>query len=85
MTIKRYRYYISHGHLEGTEMEVERETDKCYHTKNGCRLLKKDDGEANIKDRTTYPYIDFFSTTDSSRENAVKSIIKFFTEKWGLK
>lgn len=83
MEINFYRYFISYGKLSCFNFKECKETPKCYWA-NGRRLLKSDDGVADIKDRTSYPYIDFYSTKDSSREFAVKNIIKFLTEKWGL-
>ena len=83
MEINFYRYYISYGKLRCFHYKTYKETPKCYWVDDG-RLLKSDDGVATIKDRTSYPYIDFYSTKDSSMEFAVKSIIEFLTEKWGL-
>ena len=58
------------------EIEV-RETPKCY-IGTYCRILKADDDTPRLKDRTSYPYVDFYSTKDQSKEYAVKKILEFF-------
>ena len=83
MTIKFYRYKISLGILCEEDIEIVKETPKCYFGKY-CRLLKSEDGKADIKDRTCYPYIDFFDTKNPSREHAVSKIAEFFHDRWGL-
>ena len=80
--IKRYKYLISFGILRLDAIPV-RETEKAYIGMVN-RFLKSEDGVADIKDRTCYPYITFYSTKDPSREFAVKSIRKFLAEHWGL-
>ena len=72
-----YRYKISMGYMIREEIDIVKETPKCYFGKY-CRILKKDDGIPVLKDRTTYPFIDFYSTKDPSREFAVEKILEFF-------
>ena len=76
MTITHYRYKISMGYMMKEEIEV-RETDKCYIGSN-CRILKLHDGIPVLKDRTCYPYVDFYSTKNPSREFAIKNILEMF-------
>lgn len=87
MKIVRYRWLISYGTIQEEEFDVE-EKEKSYigtYNYGGvCRFLKSSDDKAKIKDRTTYPYIDFFSTKDSSKEYAIGKIIDFLVNHWGL-
>ena len=78
MIITHYRYKIAMGYMITEEIEV-RETEKCYIGSN-CRILKSDDDTPRLKDRTCYPYVDFYSTKDPSREYAVERILEFFRE-----
>lgn len=88
MKIILWRYYISLGHLWKFEFDDVVETAKTYRCKTedgeSRVLMKANDGVADIHDRTNYPYIDFYSTGDSSRKFAVEQIYKFFITKWGL-
>lgn len=79
MIIIHYRYKIAMGYMMKEEIEV-RETQKCYIGSN-CRILKADDNVPRLKDRTSYPFIDFYSTKDTSREYAIEKILEFFREK----
>ena len=85
MTITFYRYYISSGCLKSWDIEIKKETDKCYFGWTGQRFLKENDNTPVLKDRTSYPYIDFYDTKDNSRLHAVDRIVDFFRNKWGLK
>ena len=77
MKIIHYRYKIAMGYMMCEEIEVIKETSKCYFG-NCCRILKSDDGVPVLKDRTTYPFIDFYSTENQSREYAIECILQFF-------
>ena len=77
MIIVHYRYKISMGYMMMEEIEVIKETPKCYFGSH-CRISKNDDGIPILKDRTTYPFIDFYSTENQSREYAVENILQFF-------
>lgn len=86
MKITFYRYYIALGRLNEFEYNDVIEHKKTYSCYGGERRLKKEnDGVACIHDRTSYPYIDFYSTENSSREFAIDKIIEFLTDKWGLR
>lgn len=84
MEIIYYRYLISYGRINTIKLKVIKETPKCYFTDDNKRILKSDDNIVQIKDRTCYPYIDFYSTKDQSREYAVRKIIEYLTTMWGL-
>ena len=75
MTIKYYRYLIAMRCMTEEELEVS-ETNKCYF--GPFRILKTDDDMPRLKDRTSYPYVDFYSTKDQSKEYAIKKILELF-------
>lgn len=79
MKITNYRYKISMRYMMVEEIEV-RETPKMYIGSSGCRIRKDEDGVPVLKDRTSYPFIDFYSTEDPSREHAIEKILEFFRE-----
>jgi len=83
-TITLYRYRIALGNLDCTTHKIVKETDKCYFCEDGRRFMKEDIDKADIKDRTNYPYVDYFSTKAVTRQQAVKKIKDFFTQRWGL-
>ena len=83
-TITLYRYRIALGSLDCTAHKIIKETDKCYFSEDGKRFMKENEDTADIKDRTTYPYIDYFTTKAITRKQAVKKIKDFLTQKWGL-
>ena len=84
-TINRARWYISLGQLEILPPErIAKETPKCYFGITGTRYLKAEEGEAGIKDRTNYPYVDIWSTKDLPRAAAVQKILEFLQKYWGL-
>lgn len=78
MIITHYRYKISMGYMMKEEIEV-RETERCY-IGSHCRILKDHDGIPVLKDRTSYPYVDFYSTENPSREFAIENILELFKE-----
>ena len=84
-TIILYRYKLSYGVIENAQtFKVERETPLCYFTEGNRRFMKEEDGKAVIKDRTSYPYIDFWSANFVEKNDAVKAFKNFF-EGWGLR
>ena len=76
MKIIHYRYKIDMRCMVCEEIDV-RETENCY-IGEYCRILKSDDGIPRLKDRTSYPYVDCYSTKDTSKGNAIRSILKMF-------
>ena len=82
IVIHSYRYCISLGCMNEDVVSVQ-EKAKSY-IGEGFRFLKSEDGVADIRDRTSYPYITFYSTKNPSREYAVRKIKEFFSKKWGL-
>lgn len=83
--ITLYRYHISLGNLTCKTYKILKETEKCYFCEEHTRFLKTEENQADIKDRTSYPYIDYFTTKEITREYVVKKIKTFLTQKWGLK
>ena len=83
MTITYYRFSISRGYMTVEEIEV-RETQKMYIGSDcGCRIRKDEDDIPVLKDRTSYPFVDFYSTKDPSREYAIEKILEFFRGEMG--
>ena len=77
--IIHYRYYISLNKMEAYAIDIKKETNKCYFGTH--RMFKKsEDDIPALKDRTSYPYVDFYSTKDSSMEYAILKICKFFAD-----
>ena len=83
MIITYYRYKISMRYMMAEDIKV-RETQKMYiGSDSGCRIRKDEDDIPVLKDRTSYPFIDFYSTKDPSREHAVGKILEFFRGEMG--
>lgn len=87
--MKVYRYFITYGRLMDYDVEVEKETPTYFFLVNGssingqnrARIPKKEDGIPILKDSTHYPYIDFYSSKDQSREFAIKNILEYFRDR----
>ena len=83
--MKVYRYFVTYSRLSCYDVEVTKETPTYFYlasgSKNGSqnrtKIAKKENGKAVLKDSTHYPYIDFYSTEDQSREFAIENIIKY--------
>lgn len=56
ITTAYYSFYYNKVYID-KPCEVERETNKCYFTKNG-RYLKSDIGNPVLRYPTSYPYIE---------------------------
>lgn len=89
MKIKFYRYFISYETLSCYTFDVTSETKKHYilaensfiGTQRRTKIAKEDDGIAIFKNRTLSPYIDFYSTENSSRDFAIENICEYFKSK----
>ena len=73
-----YRYYIPSCVMYVEEIEVY-ETPKCYIGEH-CRIFKKADDVPRFVVRVGYPYVDFYSTKDQSREHAIEKVLEMFKE-----
>lgn len=77
MVIVNYRYSILTHTVKREEIDV-RETQKCY-VGEYCRMFKREDDIAMLKGAASaFPYIEFYSTKDPSKEHAVENILKYF-------
>ena len=82
MTITYYRYKITYGYMTTGNIQV-RETPKLYvatheNPYHYHQIRKEDDDIPVLKDCTTYPYIDFYSTKDQSSEYAIRKMLEYF-------
>ena len=72
-----YRYCIALHKMYRWVVKITKETP-CFYM-NACTRIKKEDyGYPIFKDRTSYPYVDFYSTKDTSREYAIRNILEMF-------
>lgn len=86
MKIKFYRYFVALEKLCSYTIDVTKETNKHYLLADGSfiggqrrtKIAKEDNGISILKDRTCYPYIDFYSTENPSRDFAIENICKYF-------
>lgn len=84
--MKVYRFFITYNCLKCYEVEVVKEMptfffladDSYIGIQKRIKIPKKDNGKAILKDSAHYPYIDFYSTENESREFAVENILKYF-------
>lgn len=84
--MKVYRYFVTYECLDCYEVEVVKETPSFFFLAKGSKIgpqvrskiSKKEDGKVVLKDSTNYPYIDFYSTENQTREFAVENILKYF-------
>lgn len=87
--MKVYRYFITYGCLNCYEVEVIKETPTYFFLADGSyvgiqkrtKISKKENGKVILKDSAHYPYIDFYSTENQSREFAVENILKYFRDR----
>ena len=87
--MKVYRYFITYGRLIDYEVEVVKETPSYFFLADGSvingqkrtKISKKEDGISVLKDSAHYPYIDFYSSKDSSKEFAIENILQYFKDK----
>ena len=80
MKINRFRYYITYGTMEEHVIDAN-ETPKMYVATSSAfriNIKKEEDDVPTLKDRTSYPYVDFYSTKNQSREYAIQKICEFF-------
>ena len=87
--MKVYRYFITYACLSSFEVEVVKETPTYFFLADGStingqkrtKISKKEDGIPVLKDSSHYPYIDFYSSKDSSREFAIENILQYFKDR----
>ena len=84
MIIYYWKYYLSYGILQEYELNCIRETKKTYFCTGDCRFLKQQEAKCQIKDRTSYPYIDVYFTESKTRAEVVDCIITYLKDFWGL-
>ena len=85
-TIIVYRYFVTYCKLRSYEVEVEKETPTFYFLKPNSyinnekrvKIRKDEEDQVVLKDPCHYPYIDFYSTENPSREYAIKMILQDF-------
>ena len=78
ITIAVYSFHLNKVIIK-TPFKIERETDKCYFTKDS-RYLKADIGKPMIKYPTSYPYIELVMI-DADEETLRDELSKWFTDK----
>lgn len=87
--MKIYRYFITYERIVCYEVNVTRETPTYFFLADGStingqkrtKISKKEDGIPVLKDGAHYPYIDFYSTKDSSMEFAIENILQYFKDR----
>ena len=87
-----YRYYITYECLKCYDVEIVKETPTFFYladgskigTQNRTKIKKIEDGKVVLKDSTSYPYIDFYSSKDSSKEFAIENILQYFKNRMEL-
>ena len=74
-------YYLFHNNevVVKIPFKIERETEKCYFTKDG-RYLKEEIGKPMMKYPTSYPYIELVMV-DANEEVLREELSKWFTNK----
>ena len=74
-------YYTFHNNkvIVKIPFKIVRETENCYFTEHG-RYLKSEIGEAVLKSRTQYPYIELIMA-DADEETLRAELSKWFTNK----
>ena len=86
ITIAIYSFYHNKVIIKAP-FKIERETEKCYFTKDG-RYLKEDIGKPIMKYPTSYPYIEIVMI-DADEETLRDGLSKWFTDKayevWKIK
>ena len=86
ITIAVYSFHLNKVIIK-TPFKIERETDKCYFTKDG-KYLKAEIGKPIIKYPASYPYIEIVMI-DASEETLREELSKWFTDKayeiWKIK
>lgn len=78
ITIVIYSFHLNKVIIK-TPLKIERETDKCYFTKDR-RYLKEEIGKPMIKYPTSYPYIELVMI-DADEETLRDGLSKWFTDK----
>lgn len=75
-------YYLFHNNqvIIKIPFKIERETEKCFFTENGCRYLKDDIGKPFLKSATQYPYIELVMV-DANEETLREELSKWFNDK----
>lgn len=78
ITIAIYSFYLNNVIIK-KPFKIERETDKCYFTKD-ARFLKADIGKPIMKYPNSYPYIEVVMI-DADEETLREELRKWFTDK----
>lgn len=86
ITTAIYSFYYNEAIIK-VPFEIERETDKCYFTKDK-RYLKQDIGKPVLRHSSSYPYIELVMV-DADEEALRDGLSKWFTDKayevWKIK